>query len=757
MKKSIIIFIGILVYLISYGQEVNSFPKGWKTLKEDKLTAVYQLPAIDINALKQEDKINDKLAMPWRFGYQHQVDFGLENGQWSDLQNGDKIWRLKITSKGALSLNLIFDEFYLPEGSELYIYDESRNFLLGRYTSKENQESNRFGTWLIESDNLIIEYYEPSTVKELVKLHVESATHGYRNSESFKNEKALNDGGDCNLDVDCSIGIDWDPIKELNKKSVGILISGGSSFCSGALINNTANDGKPYFLTADHCYSNPANWSFRFEWISPTAICASTIQSQNGPTTKTISGATLRARNSNTDFCLVEINSAIPTAWDLTWAGWDKSDVIPDYVVGIHHPRGDVMKVCRDDSGPIKAVNAGAQTWEITTAGDGWEMGVTEGGSSGSPLFDQSGRIIGQLYGGGAACSGIVDNGSFDYYGRLGISWDGASSSERLKDWLDPSNSNVNTTESFPPLQTYSLDASTTVTFPAEVDCGQSTTTSAIKLRNNGTSNLTSATITWTLNSGSVNTVNWVGNLAQNQTEDIQLGVLNSPNGVFDIDASVSSPNLGIDEFPGNDASSNTFTLIANGFQTAKVFLDLTTDDYSGETTWEFRNVNGSLIKSGGPYALNNTIYLDSVNVLVDECYEFEIFDSQNDGICCVFGNGSYTLKTDNNTVIKQGGDFGASELTEISITGSVGIKNKNEKTTILLFPNPVNNELNIQISNAFEFVNYEILNSIGQRVLSGGLIEKQSINVSFLSKGIYFVKVINKSGSSEIQKFIKK
>ena len=52
-----------------------------------------------------------------------------------------------------------------------------------------------------------------------------------------------------------------------------------------------------------------------------------------------------------------------------------------------------------------------------------WEDGVTEPGSSGSPSFDQNHRIIGQLYGGAAACSGSVNNGAYDYYGRMDVSW----------------------------------------------------------------------------------------------------------------------------------------------------------------------------------------------------------------------------------------------------------------------------------------------------------------------------------------------
>ena len=151
------------------------------------------------------------------------------------------------------------------------------------------------------------------------------------------------------------------------------------------------------FLTANHCFSDPSVWAFRFGWISPNAVCATTANSSNGPTNMTLSGATLRARDAGSDFALVEINQNVPEDWDRVYAGWDRSGNTPDFTVGIHHPSGDVMKVCRDDDQPTQTINGGAQTWEITTAGGGWEMGVTEPGSSGSPLFDTEGRIIGQL------------------------------------------------------------------------------------------------------------------------------------------------------------------------------------------------------------------------------------------------------------------------------------------------------------------------------------------------------------------------
>ncbi|MBT8385393.1 MAG: T9SS type A sorting domain-containing protein, partial [Bacteroidia bacterium] len=231
-----------------------------------------------------------------------------------------------------------------------------------------------------------------------------------------------------------------------------LLFLGNGFICSGALVNNTAQDKTPYFLTADHCFtdndgndSDPALYSMRFNWISPIPICAATTPSTSSVFNTTTGGATFRARNAESDVLLVELNNDISPAWDVTYAGWDRTDTDPTFEVGIHHPSGDIMKICRDDTGATKANTGSAKVWLIAGEGagtlldGGWELGVTEGGSSGSPLFDQNGRIIGQLFGGTAACNNTFDNNAYDLYGRFAISWDtGTTPATRLKDWLDP-------------------------------------------------------------------------------------------------------------------------------------------------------------------------------------------------------------------------------------------------------------------------------------------------------------------------------
>ena len=724
-------------------------PLSWKLLSDHNQINAKSLPSFDLQQVRAEDALNDnKFEKPWRFGYMHSVDFGFEDGQWTTLKNGDRIWRLAVTSKDALSLNFIFDEFSIPQGSTVYLYNDDRSDLLGAYTSTQNQESGILGTWLVKGEKVWIEYFEPAQVAGQGQLHIAKATHGYRNAETYHAAKGLNDSGNCNLDVDCPIGADWEDNKNHNKRSVGILLSGGQGFCTGALINNTNNDGTPYFLTANHCYSNPNGWAFRFGWISPNPVCASNSNSANGPTNLTISGASLKARSSNADFCLVEINNPIPTSWDRVFAGWDRSDITPPFTVGIHHPAGDIMKVCRDNDSPSKQPNAGAQTWEILGgSGQGWELGVTEGGSSGSPLFDDQGRIIGQLYGGAAACAGTNDNNALDYYGRLGVAWDsGNSATTRLEDWLDPQGSNPVVLNSFPALEVLDLDAAVSVDIP-EVSCGETVITPTINLTNFGLNDITAAVITWQIDNGTTNTINFNGALSQNETESFVLDPIDLTEGSYSFNVVLVSVNGTNDQNDQNNSISEDFSIGGSDDQygTLQVVLELLTDDYAEETSWEFREVGGSVLYSDSynEGSDDNTTFIEIFDVELDNCYEFEIFDSFGDGICCQWGEGEYSLSTSTGEIIFEGAEFTDSEVTQMSIGGELSIDDA-LLATISMYPNPATSEITLSIGNTTDKASYSLYNTFGQLLQQGEVTNNKVLSVSNYTTGIYFVVVKN-------------
>ncbi len=458
MKKLILCTTALLYCIIASGQVTNEgTPASWgdnfsKVLKKN--VSEIRMPAFDLAKIQAEDEINDRdRSKPYRFGHEFKVDLNVKtDGTLDVLPNGDHVYRLGIFSKGAKTLNFVFNKYQVPTGATIYLYNDDKTDLLGAYTNVFNRQDQMLGTWMVEGEKIWIEYREPKNVVGQGQLNLGRVIHGYRSiSDTEVQEKALNDSGDCNRDVDCPIGNDFDSIKDRLKRSVAFVIMQGF-VCSGNLINNTNNDGTPFFLTANHCDAgSESTWAFRFNWISPNPSCATTANSTDATVNQTTSGADRLATNSESDVRLLRLTGGLDNSWDLEFAGWDNSGDIPSgFTVGIHHPAGDIMKVCRDNTSPTKFIrsfngNATTELWKI----DDWDLGVTEGGSSGSALFDSNGRIIGQLAGGFAACSGTNDNGTEDWYGRFDVSWDfGNFSSNRLRDWLDPSNTGATTLNS---------------------------------------------------------------------------------------------------------------------------------------------------------------------------------------------------------------------------------------------------------------------------------------------------------------------
>ena len=451
-----------LLLLFSFGinaqEVVQLLPPSWELDLRQGIDQIV-LPATDLTEIRRQDSINDlDKGRPYRYGIERPIRLELgENGTWTRLEDGRRIWRVAVRSVGATNISLNFDRFYLPPGGRLFIYNEDRSDLLASFSDSQNREVEQIGSWFVQGETILLEYVEPRSVDSMARLSVPTIIHGYRMGlvdDLARSVRGLNDSGNCQYDVNCPVGDDFDPAKDLLKKTVALLNLGNGYLCTATLINNTLADKRPFLLTADHCLdiSNPAFWTARFNWMSPSPVCGTGEASVDMQTNFTLSGAQLLANNPKSDFALVECFDPIPDSWDVAFAGWDNRDLSPEYQVGIHHPKGDIMKVCRDDDAAVQETAGDTEVWLISGgaagSGDGWELGTTETGSSGSPLFDQAGHLIGQLYGGQSACDGEQTNGQFDLYGRFGVSWDGGNSAEdRLSDWLDPISSGLTTVE----------------------------------------------------------------------------------------------------------------------------------------------------------------------------------------------------------------------------------------------------------------------------------------------------------------------
>jgi len=352
------------------------------------------------------------------------------------------VMQLRITSPDALSLNLGFSRYYMPRGGRLFVYSDKYAGMIGPFTDKDNEQHGQLWTPLIDGNNITIEINVPLALKGQLDVELSKINQGFIDIDRLSKQRPALKSGSCNVDVACQVAEDW----TYQIRSVARYTRNGIFLCSGAAINNTANDKRGYFLTANHCGVNELNAATVVAyWNYQNSTCrsigsVSSSQVGNGSFEQFNSGAMLRARHPSTDMALLEFDDPILPSANVFLAGWSRVLAEPIMGVGIHHPQGQEKRISFEfDPVTIQPsqINIGGNLYlsgNLLRIRD-WDLGTTEGGSSGSPLFDQNKRIVGQLTGGFAQCG----NNASDWYGRFAMSWEGdGSSSSSLKDWLDP-------------------------------------------------------------------------------------------------------------------------------------------------------------------------------------------------------------------------------------------------------------------------------------------------------------------------------
>lgn len=459
----------IIALNLSAQRTTEEQPYGLSTGIKAILQEIIVLPAPDIEEIRKENLENDQSFGPVPYAVGITVNYSLENsGVWQLLDNGGKIWHLKVKMPGALSTNVHYDQFWLPEGAKFFVYSEDTKQSIGAITSEFIEGSRgkpvQFATALIYGETVVFEYYQPASVKESPIIHISRIDYGYQyiNNPFIEGVRSFGDAKPCNININCQEGNSW----KVEKHAVALAIypNGNLSYtASCALINNTNNDYTPYVLTADHCFiesstntriydalplpgetSNASGWIFYWDYEHPG--CA------NGPapstTGRTSSGAIVVANNSISDFALLRINPLqdprfLPAVWPY-YLGWDRSGGTVISGAGIHHPSGDVKKI--SFSGSIQN-HSSSLSWKFgpsSPANSHWKVSITngaiEGGSSGSPFINNFYRVIGQLHGGDTGCAPLTD-----YYGKFNVSWTGSTGStphsdkeRRLDFWLAP-------------------------------------------------------------------------------------------------------------------------------------------------------------------------------------------------------------------------------------------------------------------------------------------------------------------------------
>lgn len=418
---------------------------------DQDLSAVEQkrMIQLDNQTLYDEEMKNREAGELPRFAHKFTVNWNSnEHGTWIYTQENLAVWRLRITSKEAKSLNFGFSKFRLPTNANLILYTADFKDLVGPLTSADNKEHERLWTPIVLGEDVIIEAQMPQDEADDFALEVSEVNHDFMGINSLMTTSA------CHIDVNCGTADGHPEIEDYRDQiqAVAMYTLNGDRTCSGALINNTNQDCRPFFLTANHCAVTTDNASTIVAyWNYQNSSCrelGSTASGADGDGQLSVfsMGASLRASTPKTDVALIEFDNAIPDNANAYFVGWDLAESMPNKVIGIHHPQSMEKRISFENDPVFQGTNNGDpdENGNYIVVPD-WDFGVTEVGSSGSPLFNEEGYVIGQLFGGlvydDVNCGA---SGQEDYYGWINKSWEGSGSIDtRLRDWLDPQGTGV--------------------------------------------------------------------------------------------------------------------------------------------------------------------------------------------------------------------------------------------------------------------------------------------------------------------------
>tara|TARA_B100000508_G_scaffold141092_1_gene146422 strand:+ start:82050 stop:86534 length:4485 start_codon:yes stop_codon:yes gene_type:complete len=470
MKKLALLASWLFVSIIVFGQTqplslATNLPKSKTTIS--KSTPVLSAPAPNVQALLAEDEVNYKNGELFRIATAVAVNQNLVTyGNWETLNDGSRKMTMIVKSDGAEALSLEFNDFHLPAGATFRAFNVDRWHYSKLYTENDNRADNGFFLPMVYGDEIVLEIIEPQSAIGQTTVHLENVFYNYRETGNPMVEK-INESDPCQVNVNCSPEGDLWQEENDGVARIYIVSGGGAGWCTGSLVNNTAQDCKPYFLTALHCGETTSaadmnNWVFYFGYEAPGCTnpsSAGTLDDNFVQSCFRVADSNDGGGTSGSDFLLVQLGTSGNEAatintlksFNARWNGWDINNTTSGDGVGIHHPSGDIKKISTYTSNLISTQWGSAPgshwrvTWSSTTNGNG----VTEGGSSGSPIFRYTGgggnedsKIIGTLTGGSSFCTSPNNP---DQYGKMSYHWNsnGTSNAEQLEPWLDPGNTGV--------------------------------------------------------------------------------------------------------------------------------------------------------------------------------------------------------------------------------------------------------------------------------------------------------------------------
>ncbi len=426
------------------------------------MTAYYDLPEpiSKIEYILMSENIDSSQLKAWVYAVGIEVDFNPKNsGQWDTIPGKGYVWRMGIRAANALSLNLFIENYRMQPGMTLYVYNEDHTERTGPFDTRNNKNGGTLPVQSLPGNSIIIEWNIPLHLSSHNNFTITNVGYGFREIPGQNRIVPMAVADGCNVDINCKTGNHWQREKRSVVRMETTTRSGGivkTQYCTGTLVNQAVatEKKKPYILTANHCVStNTMAQNTVFVFSYEKELC-------NGispPVPRGIPGSTLRATKKELDFALLELSENIVDSHNPYYAGWNISTSTPASAVGIHHPQGDVKKISVENDPLGTGTFTDEQTglycdkdahWVVKK----WDIGVTEKGSSGSPIFDPSHLVVGCLSGGKATCLNPVN----DYYAKFCEQWNKyPTANENLRSWLDPDNKVEKTLWGYDPIAPY--------------------------------------------------------------------------------------------------------------------------------------------------------------------------------------------------------------------------------------------------------------------------------------------------------------
>ncbi|GHT23563.1 hypothetical protein AGMMS4957_15290 [Bacteroidia bacterium] len=350
------------------------------------------------------------------------------------LDDGTRVWQVGIASEGAYSINVLFTEFDIPEGAQLFLYNKEHSHVIGAFDARNSSPEKKLPVRPVYGDSIFVEYSEPADAAFRGRLVVGEVNHDYRGVLRIEPQPDtaswINPTGRaylCMPDAWCTDDAD----ARLVRSSL-LLIVDGTLVSSGNLINNTENNGRAYVYTSAHClnegglkaldnfYQEKAQTAIVFfNYNRP--VCGSEMK---GVEEMSLAGARAVAISGMKDIALLEFQDTPPPEYNAYYAGWNANPNPPPPFTNLHHPGAAVTKYGKTNSVELSSWYGPEpfdknSHWKVPS----WIVGSTHGGSSGSSLYDSNGLIIGGLTGGKSTCSGTSPAGQYDYFNSLNIGW----------------------------------------------------------------------------------------------------------------------------------------------------------------------------------------------------------------------------------------------------------------------------------------------------------------------------------------------